>query len=87
MTEINLAAWKEWVQYRKEKRKPVSERAQGMQWKMLACYTGEVQLQIIEHSMMNDYQGLFPPKGRQITGTKTRDISLAHQLNDRSWAR
>lgn len=60
---INTAAWSEWCAFRKEKRKPVSKAAAKKQLAMLEKYTHEVQAQIINSSIQNDYQGLFPPKG------------------------
>lgn len=62
---VNMAAWADWVAFRKEKRKPLSKRAAGMQLKFLANYPPLVQKQIIDTSIQNDYQGLFEPKGGQ----------------------
>lgn len=82
---INADAWDEWTEYRRKiLRKPVSEFARERQWKMLEKYPPGVQRQIIDHSMDNEYQGLFPPKGK--ISNSTRDISLKDSLEDRSWA-
>ena len=60
---MNLDAWVEWVDYRKTKRKPISEIAAKKQINFLIKFDWESQAQIIDQSIQNDYQGLFPPKG------------------------
>lgn len=81
---INPVAWAEWIAYRTEKRKKVSPTAAKKQWCMLASYPPDVQACIINESIANDYQGLFPPKS--MTGEGTRGRSLAQDLTDTSWA-
>lgn len=86
---INMIAWQEWCDYRKERRNPVSKRAQAKQWKIMALYTHEVQQKIIDQSIMNDWTGLFAPKFKFERGAdsgKTRDRTLEQDLHDRSWA-
>lgn len=60
---INAKAWSEWCEFRKGKRKPVSQAAAKKQLAMLEKYPTHIQKQIIDSSIQNDYQGLFPPKG------------------------
>jgi len=60
---INVKAWREWAEFRKEKRKPISKAAAPKQLKLLAKYPYEVQQDIVNSSIQNDYQGLFEPKG------------------------
>ena len=60
---INAKAWTEWCEFRKGKRKPVSQAAAKKQLAMLEKYPSHIQQQIIDSSIQNDYQGLFPPKG------------------------
>lgn len=62
-SNINLAAWSEWVEFRSSKRKPVSKLAAKKQFDLLVKYPFEVQAEIINSSIQNDYQGLFEPKG------------------------
>lgn len=59
------SVWAEWVADRRERRKPISSRAAGQQLKRLAEYRdqGHDVARVIEHSIANGYQGLFPPKG------------------------
>ena len=60
---INQPAWNEWIEFRKSKKKPVSQKAADKQFKLLTNHAFEVQQQIIDQSIQNDYQGLFEPKG------------------------
>jgi len=85
ISAINQDAWSEWTDYRKSKRKPVSEAARRKQWKLLSLYGYDEQQRIIDVSIMNDWQGLFPGR-QQPAKTSTRANSLEHDLNDRSWA-
>jgi DNA-binding transcriptional MocR family regulator len=61
-TETFLKAWKDWHACRKEMGKKLTPRSEKAQLKMLAEYSPSVAIQIIETSIMNGYQGLFPPK-------------------------
>lgn len=91
---VDREAWSEWCAFRSSKRKPISEKAAEKQVELLQQHPEPVQRQIIENSIANDYQGLFPPKGdggRQLSvvsgGGRSRDTSLAEDLSDTSWAR
>ena len=68
--KVNHKAWSEWVEYRTKKTKPISRLAANKQFNLLMRYSFAQQQDIINQSIQNDYQGLFPPKGRQAT-TKT----------------
>lgn len=61
--EANPDAWREWCEYRRERKKPVTEAAARKQLKLLCRYPIPVQQQIVDTSIQNDYQGLFEPKG------------------------
>ena len=54
--------YNEWVDFRKEKRKKLSERAIKSQMTFLSDYNVDQACEIIEASIRNDWQGLFPPK-------------------------
>lgn len=60
---LNKEAWEEWVSFRKELRKKMTPRAIKSQWNFLKQYSKQDQALIIETSIRNSYQGLFPPKG------------------------
>lgn len=57
------SVWTEWVADRQERRKPISSRAASQQLKRLAEFReqGHDPARVIEHSIANGYQGLFPP--------------------------
>tara|TARA_R110002110_G_scaffold415835_1_gene657194 strand:+ start:21292 stop:22050 length:759 start_codon:yes stop_codon:yes gene_type:complete len=87
---VDTEAWAEWCKSRSSRRKPISEQAAKKQIGLLLQHPPAVQRQIIESSIANDYQGLFPPKGggRPLAVVPTsRATSLAEDLNDTSWAR
>ena len=91
---INADAWSEWCSFRSSKRKPITRDAADKQVELLAQYPRHVQRQIIEHSIRNDYQGLFPPKGGgppahgggPAAAPSSRNTSLEDDLQDTSWA-
>ena len=56
-----LIAWKEWLDYRRE-RKPVSARAAQEQFKDLVQWGPQKAIEAISNSIKGDYQGLFKPK-------------------------
>lgn len=66
---INIDSWNEWFNYRKAKKKTISEAAAKKQFKLLLEHTREEQQAIIDKSISNDYQGLFKPKGNNYEKT------------------
>jgi len=56
------------------------------QIKLLSGYPHDAQAQIIQHSIQNDYQGLFPPKG-DSHGTHQRPTAKNWDIDhdDTSW--
>ena len=94
---VNPDAWDEFVEYRKAKRKPVSDLARKKLWLKLQRHTAEVQQEMVDRSIENDWQGLFePPEPRRGSIAKagspkggagsTRARSIEEDLLDRSWA-
>lgn len=88
---LNRSAWLEWCAYRKSKRKPISKAAAKKQTETLLMFDEVTQKQMIDHSIANDYQGIFEPKNSFIGGQNknindTRNLTIEHQLSDRSWA-
>jgi len=65
---LDKEAWKEWEEYRKEIKKPLTQRAIELQWKDLEK-DKENQKARIEQSIMNRWTGLFPLKenSRKLT--------------------
>jgi|GEM_PF-921903 len=76
-SNINFAAWSEWVEFRASKRKPISKLAAKKQFELLAKYPLETQAEIINSSIQNDYQGLFEPKGNQ-NANQNRHAKSSH---------
>lgn len=56
------AAWVEWCDYRRAKRKPVSLPAASKQLKTLAAHGAAAAVSAIERSIANDWVGLFPER-------------------------
>ena len=84
---LNQGAWEEWVEFRStEKKKKIGPMAQRKQIQMLCSYPPAEQQAIIDNSIMNSWQGLFPPKQSKQPVVSTRHRSLQDDLNDRSWA-
>jgi hypothetical protein len=72
---INLKAWDEWAEYRRsEKKRPITKAAAKKQFNLLLRYTPSQQQVIIDNSIQNDYQGLFPLSGqRQVDGRSFKE--------------
>lgn len=60
--KVNYDAFTEWVEFRKDIKKPLTRISAKKQIKMLIKYTAEQQREMIDASIMNGYQGLFEPK-------------------------
>lgn len=75
---INVEAWRRWAHARSSRKKPISELAAKAQWKVLLEHAKEIQNSMIESSIANDYQGIFPPKSgntKQSINDKISDQS------------
>lgn len=55
-------AWKEWLQYRKEKKKSVTGRTKEMQLRLLQSMTAEQRIASINQSITQGWTGLFEVK-------------------------
>ena len=81
---LNQEAIEEWIEYREEKKKPLSRLAMKKTTNLLLKYNEEQQQLMIDTAIMNDWQGLHPvDPPKQIT---TKQTSLADDLHDTSWA-
>jgi len=63
-------SWREWLDYRKKTRKKVSHFAASRQLSLLGEYEPFDASRIIETSIQNDWQGLFPAKSKDIQPKK-----------------
>lgn len=89
---INSVAWTEWSQFRREeKKKPITESAARKQIQLLIKYNLEDQQRIIDNSIQNDYQGLFPlrscPNERTQGLNQTRRSSAIDRVKANTAAR
>lgn len=67
---LNRNSWLEWVEYRKDKRKPISKAAAKKQTDELLQYDEATQALMIDQSIKNDYTGIFPVKTKVNGVTK-----------------
>jgi hypothetical protein len=71
--------WEEWVQHRKEKKKPLTPSSALKTIEQLADYRAQgVDLKAaINHSIANGYQGIFPPNSKTsgVSSTKTKSLA------------
>ena len=80
---LNVAAWDEWCDYRKSVKKKVSDFAARKQFNLLLKYSEAQQQEIIDHSIANDYQGLFDLKQAGRVAVPERGFIEKH--TDKSW--
>jgi hypothetical protein len=81
---LNEEAIAEWIEYREDKKKPLSKLALKKTQNLLLKHDHAQQQLMVDTAVMNDWQGIHvvdPPK--QNT---TRERSLSQDLNDKSWA-
>jgi hypothetical protein len=58
---INQPAWFEWCDYRSSIKAKISKHAFAKQVKLLAAYPHDVQQEMIDKSISNDWKGVFKP--------------------------
>lgn len=79
---LNRDAWDEWLIYRKKLKFKVYKTDK----KMIALSeqgNHETQMKIVQYSIENEYQGLFPLHKK--TGT-SNSVNVKKELDDESWA-
>lgn len=81
---LNQGAVDEWVEYREEKKKPLSALALKKVIKFLLKYDESHQQALVDAAIMNDWQGLHDV---EIKKQSSRESTLRDDLNDTSWAR
>lgn len=86
---LDAELWSRWVDDRKARKKPISEEAARLQFLKLdeLRLSGRTPKEVIEHSIANGYQGLFPPPraspSAQAVAPPTVPISPAVQETKR----
>lgn len=56
------AAWQQWLQYRRQRRLPMSPQALGLHLKTLSAHNPDTQVAMIEMAIANNWKGIFPPR-------------------------
>jgi hypothetical protein len=86
ITNINMEALEEWIEYRVEKKKPLSPLALKKTQNLLKKFGCAHQQHIVDVAIQNDWVGIHPvPLPRPITMT-TKQTTLHEDLTDTSWA-
>lgn len=79
---VDNAAWCAWVDYRKQIRKPLKQVSMLAAQRELAAF-GSEQMAVVEHSIANGYQGLYP-KNKASGGGKTGVADMRQRLMDKA---
>jgi len=81
---LNQQALDEWIEYRQDKKKPLSALALKKTTNLLLKFDEAHQQYMVDMAIMNDWQGLHTvePEKKQTT----RQNSLQQDLTDTSWA-
>ena len=84
---LNTEALDEWIEYRKEKGKPLSTLALKKSKNFLLKHEHDHQQHLVDTAIMNDWRGLYfvemPKKRENITRNRT----VWDDLTDRDWAK
>ena len=82
---LNEEAVAEWIEYRQEKKKPLSPLALKKTTNLLLKFGLDHQQHIVDSAIQNDWIGLHPVEmPRSVTSTKS--TTLHDDLTDTSWA-
>lgn len=74
-TESFRKKWQEWENFRRKKRKPISQIAFSRQVKELEKWTEEQATEAVDFSIASDYQALVMPYSRQKNAHFKKDYS------------
>lgn len=69
-------AWAKFVEYRKERKKPIYQVSMVAKWKQIAAWGVEPAIEAVNNSIANCWQGIFPPtdkKNKQANNTRFRN--------------
>lgn len=83
---VNQEALAEWIEYRKEKGKPLSALALKKTENLLVKFGEAHQQHIVDTAIMNDWRGLHPVEMPKDLAGRPKDKNLCDHLNDTSWA-
>jgi len=78
--------WTDWVEHRKAKRKPLTQRAAELTIERLATLRerGYTAKELIENAIMSDWQGIYEPKQDAKTVRGQSSANRQQQLEDRN---
>ena len=86
---INEIALNDWLQYRKEIKKPLKPMSIDRVIKKLSQHSQEIQEAMVEQSIENGWQGLFDVKRQaqpaQLGIQKTSEVDFVTLHTDTSW--
>jgi hypothetical protein len=74
--QINKDAWMHWCEDRKERRKPLTQRAAIMTINKLVQFSHAEQASAVMESIMHGWTGLFPK----------RSTGFVERITNRDWA-
>ncbi len=78
-------AWQSWLAHRREIKKPMTDRAVAMQLKKLAGWGTERAIAAIEHSIAQDYQGIYEEELKHV-GTTRQDYRRSARIHTGAYA-
>lgn len=73
---LDEQAWEAWIDYRKKIRKPLKQASIPAAQKKLAAL-GSEQMESVQNSIANGWQGIFPPNNRGSNGAYQRTDNTA----------
>jgi len=83
---INQEALAEWIEYRKDKGKPLSALALKKTENILIKFGEAHQQHIVDTAIMNDWRGLHPVEMPKEQAGRPKDKDLIDHLTDTRWA-
>jgi hypothetical protein len=85
---LNQDALQEWMQYRIQKKKPLSDLAITKVINRLKDHPFDHQQTMVDRAISNDWQGIHDVEPAKPANIKSiRDMSIEEMLNDVSWAK
>lgn len=79
---LNIESWKDWEDYRKERRLVVlKDISKKKQWEFLCKYSKSEQKEVIDTSIANSWQGLFPLKPK-FGAKPVQNVLKSEQTDD-----
>ncbi|MEN8251696.1 MAG: helix-turn-helix domain-containing protein [Bacteroidota bacterium] len=82
--ELNLSAWNEYTEYRKESKiRKLTIKGEDKQIEKLIGFGDySMQQQCVDETIANGWQGIFPPKNKQPNGYKSKATRFIDNLCD-----